>query len=580
MDTTLPIYTEKNDCKDCYKCVRFCPVKAIKVEEDSASIIDEQCIHCGICTLICPTHAKKVRNDLNKAQNLLLTNVNVIASIAPSYISDFDGITPSQMITALKTLGFNEVSETALGAEIVSYNCRELLKKSSANFFISSACPSVVELIEKYYPEYNSNITPLMSPMAAHGKLLKNLNSEQKIIFISPCVAKKVEVDREDSTIDVAITFRDLKEWFAQAGIDPYSYSIDESYKFYPENAASAAMYPMDGGMINSIKSGVTFTNYAFMAFSGIDNIKKVLHRIDEFKSIKPVFLELLACEGGCINGPGTTCTHSLVQKRYALLKDSSDVSFKNAHCYPSDIVYAYNSNEIIANNSYSENEIKEVLQSIGKLSDTDELNCGGCGYNSCRDFVIACLDKKAEHNMCVSYMRQVAHNKAHVLLQKMPSGVVMVNEDLIVIESNKNFAKALGSDMEMIYDVNSGLEGADLRKIVPFYKLFKSVLSNGDAILEKDLRIEGRFIHLSIFTIQKNKVVCGLFRDMSTPEVRREEVVKRTQKVIKENLSTVQQIAFLLGENASRTESMLNSIVDSFNLEYDTKIEQDKLGK
>lgn len=569
MDSILPIYTEKNDCKDCYKCVRWCPVKAIKVEEDSASIIDESCIHCGRCTLICPAHAKKVRNDLDKAQFIVSNHKHVIASIAPSYLSDFSDLAPSQMIAALKALGFNAVSETALGAEIVSYHCRQLLKENKKAFYISSACPSVVELIEKYYPEYIQNITPLKSPMESHGKLLRDVSNEKvKIIFFGPCIAKKVETDKENSTIDIALTFKDLKEWFLQADIDPYSFKKTEEQEFYPAKAASASMYPVDGGMINSIKNGVGFTDYTFMSFSGIGNIKKVLKGIDTFQTENPVFLELLACEGGCINGPGTTSKNSMAQKRYALLRETPNHPFKDDVQYQISIDQEYAPFENEEVNSYSESDISEVLQSIGKLSESDELNCGGCGYDSCREFVLACLDKKAEQTMCVSYMRKIAQNKASALVQKMPSGVVMVNEHMKVIESNKNFAKILGEDIEMIYDINPGLVGADLKKVISFHKLFASVLQSGEDILEKDVREKGRLIHISIFTIQKHKVVCGLFRDMYAPEVRNEEVIKRTRKVIKENLSTVQKIAYLLGENASRTEAMLNSIVDSYDNE------------
>jgi iron only hydrogenase large subunit-like protein len=566
MNSILPIYTEKNDCKDCYKCVRWCPVKSIKVEEDSASIINESCIHCGRCTLICPAQAKKVRNDLDKAQFIVGNHKNVIASIAPSYLSDFSDLAPSQMIAALKELGFNAVSETALGAEIVSYHCRQLLAENKKAFYISSACPSVVELIEKYYPEYIQNITPLKSPMEAHGKLLRDISSEKvKIIFIGPCIAKKVETDKEDSNIDIALTFKDLKEWFFQANIDPYGFPKTEEETFYPAKAASASMYPVDGGMINSIKDGIGFIDYTFMSFSGIGNIKKVLKGIDAFQTENPVFLELLACEGGCINGPGTVSNTSLAQKRYALLKGTPNSPFKNDVQYQINIDHDFVPVENKEVKTYSENDISEVLHSIGKLSEADELNCGGCGYDSCREFVMACLDKKAEQTMCVSYMRKIAQNKASALVQKMPSGVVMVNEHMKIIESNKNFAKILGQDIEMIYEINPGLVGADLKKVVSFHKLFASVLQSGEDIIEKDIRENGRLIHISVFTIQKNKVVCGLFRDMYAPEVRNDEVIKRTRKVIKENLSTVQKIAYLLGENASRTEAMLNSIVDSY---------------
>lgn len=567
MKNYQPIYTEKNNCQDCYKCVRWCPVKSIKVEKDSASVIDEDCIHCGRCTLICPVGAKQIRNDLQQAQQLIKSNKKVIASIAPSYVSEFNGLKEGAIIKAIKKIGFDEVSETALGAEVVSFHCRELLQKNNKNFYISSACPSVVELVHKYYPDYVSNITPFHSPMETHGTLLKQMQNDAKIVFFSPCVAKKTETDQADSFVDVSLTFKDLKDWFDQEGVVVDEISEGASESFYPQNAASASMYPIDGGMVNSIKHGVGITDFTFMSFSGIGNIKNVLKGIDNLQTDKPIFLELLACEGGCINGPGSSNDESLAQKRYTMLTQSNNEAFKSKSLSKISISHTFNVTPIKIN-EYSENDIVDVLRSIGKQSKSDELNCGGCGYDSCRDFVLACLNKKAEQNMCVSYMKKVAHDKATTLLHKMPSGVVMVGEDLKIIESNKNFAKILGDDIESIYDFNPGLVGADLTKVISFHKLFGSVLANGENILERDVRENGKLFHVSIFSVQKHKVVCGLFRDMHAPEVQRDEVVKRTKSVIQQNLSTVQQIAYLLGENASRTEAMLNTIVDSYDTE------------
>lgn len=564
MDPVQPIYTEINNCRDCYKCIRWCPVKAIKVEKDSASIISSQCIFCGRCTLICPAEAKKVRDDTHKALQILANNNYVIASLAPSYITEFPNATPQQVIKAIKMLGFAQVSETALGAELVSIQCREVLNNGKLPFYISSACPSAVELIKKYYPQYTGNIIPVMSPMGAHGQLLNNItNNKAKVVFFSPCIAKKAETDAGDKHIDVSLTFNDLKKWLKTENIIPETLSPNEC-DFFPVRAASASMYPVDGGMINSIKSNAGVADYTYMSFSGIGNIKKVLNGLDNFKASNPVFLELMACEGGCINGPGSSVNQSLAQKRYTLLKNSPTEQFKTNHNYNINISYNYTPQQ---NNQpkYSENEILEALHNIGKQSLQDQLNCGGCGYNSCRDFAIAYLDKKAEQSMCVSYMRRIAHDKATSLLQKMPSGVVMVNDQFKIIESNRSFTRILGPDYEELYNINPGLTGADIRKIVPFHKLFTNMLLSGEDSFEKDIRDNGKMLHVTIFSIQKHKVVCGIFRDMYAPEVRRDEVIKRTRKVINENMHTVQQIAYLLGENASRTEAMLNSIIESY---------------
>jgi iron only hydrogenase large subunit-like protein len=578
MYSSQPIYTAVNDCQDCYKCVRWCPVKSIKVEKDSASIINQDCLYCGRCTLICPAEAKRIRDDLPKAQLLLQDHKRVIASIAPSYIAEFPGIEIAQMIAALKQLGFAEVSETAIGAEWVSNVCRKLIEQGGQMVYISSACPSVVKLITKYYPHLTKYITPVLSPLLAHGTFLHASDAENvKTIFIGPCVAKKIESDENQELIDVALTFKDLRRWFDEEGIDLQSIRANESNTVFPFKAADASMYPVDGGMINSIRQGTGVTDYAFMSFSGIGNIKKVLQGIESWKPEKPMFLELLACEGGCINGPGITHDESLAIRRFNVIKKPESRQIDEKVWPKISIQKKYEVSPTIAKLYYSETEILQALQQVGKLTVKDELNCGGCGYNSCRDFAIAFIEKKAEQNMCVSYMRKVAHNKATAILQKMPSGVIMVDENLKVIEANRSFAAMMGGDMEMVYDANPGLAGADLRKLVSCHKLFAAIMESGGKALEKDIYEGGKLYHVSIFSIQEHHIVCGLFRDMFAPEVRKDEVIRRTRKVIKENLATVQQIAFLLGENASKTEAMLNSIVESHNMGYDLEDETDE---
>lgn len=577
MFSSQPIYTAINDCQDCYKCVRWCPVKSIKVEKDSASIINQDCLYCGRCTLICPAEAKRVRDDLPKAQGLVKNQQRVIASIAPSYISEFPGIDLPVMIEALKLLGFDEVSETALGAEWVSRECRKLIEQGGQNVYISSACPSVVKLISKYYPHLNQYITPLLSPLLAHGTFLNEWDKKPaRTVFIGPCVAKKIESDENQDLVDVALTFKDLRRWFDEEGIDIDLLKPKNEHQAFPFQAADASMYPVDGGMINSIRQGTGVTDYAFMSFSGIGNIKKVLQGIETWNADKPLFLELLACEGGCINGPGVSSKESLAIRRFNVIAKPEPRKLDSSIWPEVSIVKHYTEPNVTKRN-YSESEILKALQQVGKTSLKDELNCGGCGYNSCRDFAIAYIENKAEQNMCVSYMRKIAHNKATAILQKMPSGVIMVDENLNVIEANRSFAVMMGGDMELVWDANPGLAGADLRKLVSCHKLFTAIMESGEKALEKDIYEGGKLYHVSIFSIQEHRIVCGLFRDMFAPEVRKDEVIRRTRKVIKENLATVQQIAFLLGENASKTEAMLNSIVESHNMGYEIDDEDDE---
>jgi iron only hydrogenase large subunit-like protein len=222
MNRLKAIYTEKNNCLDCYKCVRECPVKAIKLEDHNASIVSELCIYCGHCTQVCPANAKTIRDDVDVARKLLASGVAVAVSLAPSFVGDFDDCSPLQLIEALRRLGFTYISETALGAQWVSARTAEFLDAQESGVFISSACPSVVELVQKYHPEHLGKLTPILSPMQAHGKMLRAYyQTPLHVVFFGPCIAKKCELDSGDNYIDVALTFKDLKQWFSERGIIP-----------------------------------------------------------------------------------------------------------------------------------------------------------------------------------------------------------------------------------------------------------------------------------------------------------------------------------------------------------------------
>ena len=568
MDVLKPVYTEKNDCQDCYKCIRECALKAIKVVNNSAQIMHENCIFCGHCTEVCPVGAKKIRNDLTRVKSLLKRKEHVVVSLAPSFISEFPNLTNQQIVAALKTLGFFAVSETALGAQEVSSRLSDLLQKQPHGIHISSACPSVVELIGKYYPQYNKCITPVHSPLLTHCTMLKELYGEEvTIVFIGPCVAKKREADDYPQLLEAALTFKDLEDWFEEEGVNPYLLPSDSEQQFVPQEAGHGALYPIDGGMIAGIKSNVTTTDAVFMTFSGVKNIENVLHDLDRYKKGGAMFLELLACDGGCINGPGCSKKYSSAIKRYEVIQ--------HAHHHPTvsvgypdlSIKRDFNQVRAVVSGDYNESQIREALSLVGKSSQKDEINCGGCGYNSCREFAVSLLDEKSEPNMCVSYMRKIAHDKSTALLQKIPSGVVIVNETLRIIEANESFATLLGSEIQELYQTIPGLANANLMQLVPFYKLFSSILITGEQTLERDVRFESKLFHISLFTIQKHKMVGAILRDMSEPFIQREEVISRAREVNRRNLATVQKIAYLLGENASETEDMLNSIIEFYTL-------------
>ncbi|MGE5399199.1 MAG: [Fe-Fe] hydrogenase large subunit C-terminal domain-containing protein [Ignavibacteriales bacterium] len=564
MNYLKPVYTEKANCQDCYKCVRACPVKAIKVENGSATVVYELCIMCGDCVEVCPAGAKKVRDDLGRVRRLLSLKSRVIASLAPSFVSEFPGIKPARITAALKRLGFYGVSETALGAQEVSANVAQLLDKNENKLFISSACPSVVDYIMKFQPRNSLGLTNFLSPLLTQCRLLRNLyGSDTGIVFIGPCISKKKEADLHPELLDVAITFEDLRRWLQEENLSLDEVPFTDEDTFIPETAKEGALYPIDGGMSAGIKANLPLANCQFMTFSGISNISSALENIDKLKLNNNLFLELLACEGGCINGPKTSNRCQTALKRYSILNYAE---------YPDEIprkpTITIEENFDISpavRKTYSEREIRAVLNDIGKINTRDELNCAGCGYNTCRDFAVSLLDDKSEKTMCVSYMRQLAQKKANALIKTMPSGIVIVDDKLKIVESNQNWAKLMGEETEFLFEVKPGLEGAFLNKIVPFYRLFQNVLDTGTDIIGKEINYNGSVLLFSIFTIEKHRFVGGIFRDITEPWVRKEQIITKAKQVIRKNLSTVQKIAYLLGENAAETEVILNGIIESF---------------
>lgn len=593
MNFLYPIYTEQTECQDCYKCVRHCPCKAIRVESGHAMVMPELCVLCGRCVTNCPARAKHVRDDLSRAKQLISLKEKVIVSLAPSFSSEFPELSPEQLIYALKSLGFWNVSETSIGADLVSADTAKTLceatKKEGEKLFLSSACPAVVEFIKQEIPQYSKYIMNKASPLLAHARFLKEkYGYDVGIVFIGPCIAKKREADVWKE-IDAAITFNDLRRWFEHEHIlmdmiqkgtiasentnshNTKAFEID-SCSFIPERAAKGVLYPIDGGMIDAVKKYNTkdcnLDSVRMMAVSGINEIRKVLDDLHTKELTYPVFIEFLACTGGCINGPGSEKDSSTAFKRISVLeyadssKERASTDIQNVKADLSGVLPVTSHQ----NPTHSEDDIQGALRTVGKYSLEDELNCACCGYDTCRDFACAMLDKRAEKTMCLSYMRKLAQKKANGLIQAIPSGVVICDRHLNIVECNKNFAKLMGDEIEEMYAALPGLEGADLEKITNTARFFADVLDiNGPDVIEREVREGKKIFHVTVFAIEKEEFAGGVIEDITAPQVQRNRIMTQAKKVIDKNLSVVQKIAFLLGENAAETESILNSIIDSF---------------
>jgi len=554
-----PIYTEKTQCQDCYKCVRECPVKAIRVIDGSAQVMPEACILCGRCTEVCPVGAKKIRDDLRPAMDLLKAKKQVYVSLAPTFRTEFSGMKESKLIAAIMSLGFAGVSETALGAQVVSSACAQMLREEDKPLLISSACPSVIHLIEQYYPHLVRFITPVLSPLQAHSKLLrKHYGDDVGIVFIGPCVAKKNE---SESHFDVALTFADLRRWFNLSTIDWDTLKPETG--FVPYSAEEGGLYPIDGGMIDGIRYCGVPEDTIFMTFSGVDEIIEAFEEIDTDRPEHPVFLETLACLGGCVNGPGVSKRGSIARKRYKVQTDTPPApKERDTERFRIDAGFR---NREIKKGDHTKAEIAAALLKIGKKRSEEELNCGGCGYDTCKEFACALIEEKAEPAMCVSYLRKLAQNKAAALIKAMPSGVVIVDENLKIIESNNRFIEIIGGDASIVSEADPDLEGAYLERLIDFHDLFAKAIEEGTEVKVQDIRRNGRIIRLTLFSIQKHLVLGGILQDITEPVIQREQIIQKADEVMRKNLTTVQQIAFLLGENAADSEVLLSSIIQSF---------------
>ena len=589
-----PIYTEVTSCRDCYKCVRACPVKAIQIKDGNAMIMKDRCVYCGKCVHVCPNNAKKVRDDTERVKLAIKSGRLVFCSLAPSYAAEFAGH-EEELLTALKKLGFTAISETAIGAALVTEALDIYASEHNGDCpFIGTACPAVVELVKKYYPQYVSRLAPVPSPLQTHSAYLRHLYNEDLIIvFVGPCIAKKMEADTTPGYPDLAISFDELRAWLDSEGI-----SLDEikpeAVDLVPKKAGITTLYPVEGGQIMSSSIwGKNRIDTKAISMSGMEEVLSALSVEDD-----PFpFLELLSCDGGCVNGPGTSMKGSIAQKKRKAA-EWTEKRLDEPELFTGDEAFArellekgysmLDASKPLAEagfrEEHTESEIKRALVELGKLTKADELNCGGCGYNTCRDMAVAYLDGMAEIEMCVTKMRKEAESKVDVLLRTIPMGVEIDENDMQIADCNTRFLDLFGDMEEGFVDqsVLSMVKGLPLERFISFSDKFRDqfYLSHPG---QYRLHFKDKYLRVTFFLVEEKRLLGAMFEDITNPTIRRETVVKKAEDVIQKSLETVQQIASLLGENAAETEIMLNSLIDAFSVhssaESDSSFTEDEGG-
>ncbi len=559
MIKTAPVYTTENECQDCYKCVRHCHCKAIRIVDGKASVIAENCVACGECVKVCPSHAKKIRTDLPRLRQLLETNVKLYASIAPSFTAYFPGTTVGQLATALKKIGFAGVAETAVGAQTVSCQTADFLKNTNLSIVISSACPACVDYIRKYHPKYTVNIVPLYSPVMAHCQMIKEQFDEDcKVVFFGPCAAKKNEADRNPETLSLAVTFAVLEELFEENGITPMA---EEESELFMDKAEEGRFYAIEGGMNDTLRDDNRGVRY--ISVSGLDNLDRMLRFYNGSIGERKIFLEALACPGGCINGPVIPAAYAGGLDIIAETDKISTMESSSKRNVSNNIEEKFSA-ESLPEYNVSEKELTIALARVGKFTREDELNCGACGYNTCREFATALLQHKAEEAMCHTYLRKNFERTSNALIRFIPAAVVMVDENLNICECNRNFAMMSG--MTEVYDALGNLNTIAIDNALPgFSELFSSVISNGGEIEKFNQKLQDKIVNISVFSIAHGKSAGAVIQDITKNELQREHIAEKAREVIRKNVLTVQQVARLFGEHVADTEILLNEIAGSY---------------
>lgn len=540
-------------CRDCYKCLRECPVKAIKFVDHEARIITDRCILCGKCTVVCPQNAKRVHSEIGDVEALLASGKPVIASVAPSFVSAFGVKDFAVMGIALGKLGFKMAEETAVGANIVTAEYEKLLETGEYKNFITSACPAINRMIQLYYPKALKYLAPVASPMVAHARLLKKRYPEAEIVFIGPCIAKKRE-GRESGSISAVLTFTELQTLFDEKGIDlnaiaaiPVNEDIKNRSKYYP----------ISRGIIKSFNR--LPQNYEYVAVDGVKRSFDVLEDIDKLEGM---FIEINCCEYACINGPATIKNQGSLKANEDVRRYAQD-SLKGGepgYIDPMGVDYAEGHPRISLGNVVpSERDIRAVLAKTGKFKPEDELNCGACGYPTCREKAIAVLNGNADLDMCIPYMRKRAESMSYEIIQNSPNGIIMMDYDLKISESNSLARKLLGINLD-------DPKGTYLYESINAADFFQAV-SGGKDVHKQKIYIEEskRYVDMNIILLPEHKTLFAVLKDVTDAveyskeldEVR-EKTLETTDAVIKKQMRVAQEIASLLGETTAETKVAL----------------------
>lgn len=554
------VYTNKAHCRDCYRCLRVCPVKAIRMENGQASVVASRCISCGTCIRECPQGAKTFRNDVEHAIRLISSGDTVAASVAPSFAAVFNGWEQKRLASALRQLGFAHVSETAIGAYHVAKETARIASNDKDHPHICTACPAVVSYVEQYEPDKVGLLMPLVSPMLAHAKHIhETLGEATKVVFIGPCVAKKAEAERPENQglVDCVLTFTELLEWFDRAGIN---LAACEESNFSEDPEGDARYFPLVGGSMRTASLTTDCLAEDAVCVSGIGEIQEVLGSIN---AGRPVVIEPLFCTQGCVNGPAMPIIDNSYFRRDKILE------YAGAHkgMTPMDVparvdLKAQFKASAITEIPITEEEIREVMEQTGKASPENQLNCGACGYASCRDKAIAVIRGMAELEMCIPHMKRLAEQRTDKIIETSPNGIVIVDRHLNIISMNPAFRHffmcseaVCGRPISYLMDpdpferIASGKE--DLIETVVTHPNYNLVCHEILYPLPEEHQFVGIFVNITRMQADKKKL-----------DQLRGQTVIQARELLEHQIHMAQTIAKFLGESSAESEGLLDKLM------------------
>lgn len=557
------IWTQQAECRDCYRCLRNCPVKSISFVTKQAKIDPDRCILCGQCVVECPQKAKVYQNQTDQVLKMLQEDRPVVLSLAPSYLASFEQA-PHSLFEAICQAGFADVEETAAGAALTTREYRRLLRTPEwqGKTGLSTCCPVIVSLVEKYYPKLRQNLLPVLSPMAAHSRLIRSrLGENSRVVFAGPCIAKLEEAQRFG--LDAALTFGQLKVLLlSQAHKGSVSEKSVKSEFAHRGQWIPTRSYPIHNGVLYSVK-GSWGSDQDYWSIEGMDQCMEVLNALEN-GDIDPAFIEMMACVGGCVGGPAIDSKDTLY-KRKQIIQDT----IKASQGWPLAIIPESPGpmgkdfhDQAVADERYTEEQIQEVLRKMGKNSPEDERNCEGCGYSSCRAKAIGVLSGLATIEMCIPAMRAKAESLAHTVMDNTPNAVLVLDEGMAVRDFNPS-AQALFSQIPFAV----GMDLSGYLNVEPYNRACRSKTNSYGCCIEyPQWELVTR---QTLVPIPAERLLLLIIEDVTEMEQERREmdamktnVMEKAKKVIHQQMTVAQTIASLLGETTADTKATLYELL------------------